>query len=110
MFLGVAVVLPEVKQVLAVPATAIVHASYGDSVFVVADKRAEDGKARKVVEQKFVKAGDARGDFVDVVSGLSPGEEVVSSGAFKLRNGVPLAIDNTHAGEPPKLAPNPPNR
>lgn len=110
MFLGVSVVLPEVKQVLAVPATAIVHASYGDSVFVVADKRGEDGKARKVAQQKFVKAGDARGDFVDVLSGLEPGEEVVSSGAFKLRNGMPLAIDNTHAGERPVLAPNPPNR
>jgi membrane fusion protein (multidrug efflux system) len=110
MFLSVAVVLPEEKQVIAVPATAIVHASYGDSVFVVADKRAEDGKPRKVAVQKFVKVGDSRGDFVDVLSGLEPGEAVVSSGAFKLRNGLPVAIDNTHAGEPPKLAPNPPNR
>lgn len=110
MFLGVEVVLPEQKQVLAVPATAIVHASYGDSVFVVTDKRGEDGKAHKVAEQKFVKVGDSRGDFVDVSSGLKAGEEVVSSGAFKLRKGVPVTIDNLHAGEPPSLAPNPPNR
>jgi membrane fusion protein (multidrug efflux system) len=110
MFLSVAVVVPEERQVLAVPATAIVHASYGDSVFVVTDQRGEDGKLRKVVEQKFVKVGDARGDFVDVVDGLGVGEEVVTSGAFKLRKGMPVTIDNAHAGERPSLAPHPPNR
>lgn len=110
MFVSVSVVLPEQKQVVAVPATAVVHASYGDSVFVVSEKRDQDGKVRRVAQQKFVKVGDARGDFVDVLEGLEPGEEVVSTGSFKLRNGIPLTIDNSHAGEPPELAPHPPNR
>jgi membrane fusion protein (multidrug efflux system) len=110
MFLGVGVVLPEQEEVVAVPATAVVHASYGDSVFVAVDKQGEDGRARKVAQQKFVKTGDARGDFVAIQSGVQAGEEVVVAGSFKLRNGLPLTIDNGHAGEQPKLAPNPPNR
>jgi membrane fusion protein (multidrug efflux system) len=104
MFVNVAVVLPEQKKVVIVPATAVVHASFGDSIFVV-----EDGQPHKKASQKFVKLGEARGDFVAVVDGLKAGEEVVTSGAFKLRNGAGLTINNDVKLDP-KLEPRPENR
>jgi membrane fusion protein, multidrug efflux system len=108
MFLRVEVVLPEKNEVLAVPQTAIVHASYGDSVFVGEDKPGPDGKSRKVAQQRFVKLGQTRGDFVAVIDGLTPDQEVVTAGAFKLRNGIPLKVNNQGAPEP-SLDPHPVN-
>jgi membrane fusion protein, multidrug efflux system len=110
MFLRVAVLLPEQKKVVAIPMTALIHASYGDSVFVVEQKPGPDGKPRPTAQQKFVKLGEMRGDFVATVDGLKPGEEVVTAGGFKLRNGIPLKIDNTSVKQDPKLAPEPENR
>lgn len=110
MFLRVSLVLPEQQKVVSIPATAVVHASYGDSVFVVEQKPGPDGKERPVARQKFVKLGDARGDFVSVLEGVKPGEEVVTAGAFKLRNGLPLRIDNESVKLEPKLEPTPENR
>jgi membrane fusion protein (multidrug efflux system) len=111
MFLNVSVILPQKRQVVAVPRTAVVHASYGDSVFVAAPKPKDSpSKAEKVAEQKFVRLGEARGDFVVVDEGLKAGEEVVTSGAFKLRNGLPIIIDNKSVKLDPKLAPKPSNR
>jgi membrane fusion protein, multidrug efflux system len=110
MFLRVSLVLPEQRKVVSIPATAVVHASYGDSVFSVESKAGPDGKPRPVARQKFVKLGDARGDFVAVLEGVKPGEEVVAAGAFKLRNGLPLRIDNQSVKLEPKLAPTPENR
>jgi membrane fusion protein (multidrug efflux system) len=109
MFLRVQVVLPEKSDVVAVPQTAIVHASYGDSVFVGEDKPGPDGKPRKVAQQHFVKVGVARGDFVSVLDGLQAEQEVVTAGAFKLRNGIPLKVNNAGAVEP-SLTPQPENR
>lgn len=109
MFLRVEVVLPEKSEVVTVPQTAIVHASYGDSVFVGEDKPAPDGKLRKVAQQHFVKLGAARGDFVAVVDGIAAGQEVVTAGAFKLRNGIPLKVNNAGAVQP-SLAPQLENR
>ncbi len=102
MFVTVSVVLPQKLNVVAVPATAIVHASYGDSVFVVEDKKDEqgapvrgvDGKPAKTARQQFVRLGASRGDFVAIEDGVTSGQEIVSSGAFKLRNGASIAIDN----------------
>jgi membrane fusion protein (multidrug efflux system) len=110
MFLRVSVVLPEKQAVTAVPVTALVHASYGDSVFVVESKPGPDGKPRPTARQKFVRLGETRGDFVNVVDGIKPGEAVVTSGAFKLRNGIPLLIDNQSVPQTPKLDPRPENR
>lgn len=109
MFLRVEVVLPEKSDVVAVPQTAIVHASYGDSVFVGQEKPGPDGKPRKVAQQHFVKLGAARGDFVSVLDGLQADQEVVTAGAFKLRNGIPLKVNNAGAVEP-SLSPTPENR
>jgi membrane fusion protein (multidrug efflux system) len=110
MFLRVSVLLPERQEVVAVPMTALIHASYGDSVFVVEQKPGPDGKPRPTAQQKFVKLGEMRGDFVAVLDGVKAGEEVVTAGGFKLRNGLPLKIDNESVKQDPKLAPEPENR
>jgi membrane fusion protein (multidrug efflux system) len=117
MFVNVDVVLPHRGNVVTVPSTALVHASYGDSVFVVEDKQpgspgmttTQDGKPVKVVRQQFVRSGEARGDFVSLREGVKPSEEVVVSGAFKLRNGVPVVVNNAVLNHP-ELNPHPENR
>lgn len=109
MFVQVEVIRPESMEVVAVPQTAVVHASYGDSVFVVRDKTLPSGKPGKVAEQKFVRLDGTRGDFVAVLQGVDAGEEVVSGGAFKLRNGSPVTVNND-VKPTPELNPHPPNR
>jgi len=81
--------------VVALPASAVSYAPYGNSVYVVKDMKGKDGKPYRGVEQRFVKLGSGRGDQVAVVSGLHSGEEVVTSGVFKLRNGASVLINNT---------------
>ena len=98
MFVKVDVVLPVEDQVLAIPSTAVLYAPYGDSVFVVEEEKSErNGQHGKIVRQQFVRLGEKRGDFASVVSGLKEGETVVSTGAFKLRNGQAVVVDNTLA-------------
>lgn len=110
MFANVEVLAEEKKPVLVVPATAILYAPYGDSVFAIEEKKDETtGRETTIARQKFVRLGDRRGDFVAVASGLEAGETVVSAGAFKLRNGMPVAVSDT-AGPDAKLAPNPADR
>ncbi len=105
MFAKVEVFQPQKRSVLAIPATAVIYAPYGDSVFVLEEKQA-GGKTTTVARQKFVRLGERRGDFVEVASGLSEGETVVSAGAFKLRNGTAVAVNNALAPRP-ELAPRP---
>lgn len=95
MYVTVQVVLPTQTSVVAVPLTAVVRATYGNSVFIVEDGRSPMGEPIKVARQAFVKLGRARGDFVAVLDGLKAGQTVVSEGAFKLRNGAPIAVNNT---------------
>jgi membrane fusion protein (multidrug efflux system) len=97
MFGNVEVLAPEERPVLVVPATAVVFAPYGDSVYVIEEKKDASGGASAVVRQKFVRTGERRGDYVAVVSGLDAGERVVSSGAFKLRNGAAVAVNDALA-------------
>ncbi|MGB7918995.1 MAG: efflux RND transporter periplasmic adaptor subunit [Desulfobacterales bacterium] len=95
MFVNVAVVLPARKDVLAIPATAVLYAPYSDSVFVVEEKKEEkNGQPGRVVRQKFVRLGEKKGDYVAIVSGLEEGDTVVSTGVFKLRNGQSVVVDN----------------
>ena len=82
------------QTVVALPASAISYAPYGDSVFVVGDLDGPGGKNYRGVRQQFVKLGGARGDQVAVVSGLKAGDEVVTSGAFKLRTGAAVHVRN----------------
>jgi membrane fusion protein (multidrug efflux system) len=101
MFAKVNVVLPAKKPVLAIPATAIAYAPYGDSVFVIEKKKdPKSGKESQVIRQQFIRTGETRGDFVTVTQGLKAGETVVSSGVFKLRNGMPVVINNELAPKP----------
>jgi membrane fusion protein (multidrug efflux system) len=106
MFANVEVVGAEKRPVLAIPATAVIFAPYGDSVYVLEERKDGAGKATTVARQAFVRLGERRGDFVAVVSGLRAGDTVVSSGAFKLRNGAAVAVQNALAPEA-QLAPRP---
>jgi len=109
MFAGVEVVSAEKRSVLAVPATAVIYAPYGDSVFVLEEKGDGAGKSGPVARQRSVRLGERRGDFVEVLSGISAGETVVSGGAFKLRNGSAVAVNNALAPDV-ELAPRPADR
>jgi membrane fusion protein (multidrug efflux system) len=94
MFVQAEVTLGAPTRVVSLPASAISHAAYGDSVFVVADLQDAHGKPYRGVRQQFVKVGPGRGDQVSVLSGLKGGEEVVTSGVFKLRNGAAVLVNN----------------
>jgi membrane fusion protein (multidrug efflux system) len=94
MFVQVEARLGSAAPVVALPASAISYAPYGDSVFVVAEMEGQGGARYKGVRQQFVKVGPARGDQVAVLEGLTAGAEVVSSGAFKLRNGSAVQVNN----------------
>jgi membrane fusion protein, multidrug efflux system len=94
MFVQTELRLGESSTVVALPASAISYAPYGDSVFVVTDLKDQDGKTYRGVRQQFVKLGGGRGDQIAVVSGLKPGDEVVTSGVFKLRNGGAVTVNN----------------
>lgn len=95
MFAQVEVLLPDTQPVLPIVQTAVLYAPYGDSVFVVErSQNAQTGETERVLRQRFVRLGRARGDFVDVVDGLTAGETVVTSGVFKLRTGMSVVIDN----------------
>lgn len=106
MFVNVEVLSHEQHSVTLIPATAVIFAPYGDSVFAVEEKKDPSGKTGLIAHQKFVRLGERRGDFVSVVSGLTPGETVVSTGAFKLRNGVAVKVENQLAPTP-ELHPKP---
>ena len=108
MFARVILSLGEAEEVVRIPSTALISAPYGDSVFVLAEEKAEDGSAKTVAKQRFIRTGRARGDFVAITQGLKPGETVVTAGAFKLRNGTPVAVNNDLAPQP-ELAPTPPD-
>jgi len=95
MFVEVQVVVGASRSVVPLPASAISYAPYGDSVFVVTELKDQQGQPYRGVRQQFVKLGDARGDQIAVISGLEPGEEVVTSGVFKLRNGAAVRVNNT---------------
>ena len=96
MFASVAVVMSDVKRVLAVPITSIAYATYGDSIFVVSEKKDDKtGETSLVAQQQFVRLGKARGDFVSVEAGVNDGDQVVSSGVFKLQNGAAVSINNS---------------
>jgi membrane fusion protein (multidrug efflux system) len=95
MFVQTELNLGSSRSIVALPASAISYAPYGDSVFVVTDLKTPDGETYRGVRQQFVKLGGTRGDQVGVVSGVNPGDEVVTSGVFKLRGGAAVLVNNT---------------
>jgi len=101
MFAKVEVLLPEKHKTLVVPGSAISYAPFGDSVFVIEKKKdPKSGKDSQMIRQQFVRVGEARGDFVSIVDGLKANETIVSTGVFKLRNGMPVTINNDLAPKP----------
>ena len=102
MFANVEVIRDGKNRYVVAPVTAVVHASYGDSVFVIEDKKDEggnlvtgrDGKPAKTARQQFVRLGAARGDFVAILDGVKAGQELVTAGAFKLRNNATVIVNN----------------
>jgi membrane fusion protein (multidrug efflux system) len=94
MFVQVEITTGADHPVIALPSSAINYAPYGDSVYIVSDLKDPSGKTYRGVRQQFVKVEGSRGDQVAVVSGVNPGDEVVSSGVFKLRNGAAVQINN----------------
>jgi membrane fusion protein (multidrug efflux system) len=94
MFVQVEIGLGTSREVIELPASAISYAPYGDSVFIITDLKDQKGQTYRGVRQQFVKVEGSRGDQVGVVSGVNPGDEVVSSGVFKLRNGAAVQVNN----------------
>lgn len=94
MFVQVDLDLGSSRPVISLPASAISYAPYGDSVFVVTELKDPKGNTYRGVRQQFVKVQGSRGDQVAVISGVNPGDEVVSSGVFKLRNGAAVQVNN----------------
>jgi membrane fusion protein (multidrug efflux system) len=108
MFTKVSVVMNESKSVVAIPSTAIHYAPYGNSIFIVSEMKDQKGRAYKGVREQFVKVGQSRGDLITVDSGLNAGEEIVTSGVFRLRNAAPVVINN-EIKPGSELAPTPSN-
>jgi membrane fusion protein, multidrug efflux system len=107
MFVKVDVILPEKSKTLVIPGSAVSYAPYGNSVFVIDNKKdPKTGKESQSLRQAFVRIGEARGDFVAITEGLKAGDVVVSTGVFKLRNGMPVVINNDLAPKP-QLNPKP---
>ena len=98
MYIDVAVELPSSDKVLTIPATAVLYAPFGDTVYVVDEKSAgESGEKQLIVRQQIVRLGARRGDFVAVTSGLKAGDTVVTSGVFRLRPGGTVTVNNDEA-------------
>jgi membrane fusion protein (multidrug efflux system) len=107
MFGRVKVLLPQKNPTLFIPATAVSYAPYGNSVFVIEKKSDEKTKKEDLIlRQQFIRTGETRGDFVAVTDGLKASEQVVSTGVFKLRNGMNVVVDNKLAPKS-ELAPKP---
>ncbi len=107
LFAKVSVELGEPQDTLVLPRTAIQYSSYGDSVFVIRQQGADSTQPQLEVVQRFITLGEARGDYVAVISGVEEGEQVASSGLLKLRSGQPVKIESELAPKP-SLTPQPP--
>ena len=107
MFARFEVLLPEQQKVLVIPATAILPAPFGDSVYIIEpDPDAKPGKPGEIVRQQFVKVGRERGDYVTVATGLKAGDKVASAGVFKLRNKTHI-VENNDLVPKAEVAPKP---
>nr|WP_321984281.1 efflux RND transporter periplasmic adaptor subunit [uncultured Lichenicoccus sp.] len=92
-----------IRQVLAVPHASISFNPYGDFIYVLAPRNGDV----PVATARVVVLGETRGDRVVVLSGLTPGEQVVTAGQSKLHDGSPVRIDNSVQPEN-DLDPSPP--
>ncbi len=105
MFATTTVVLPDKPAVVTVPETAVDYTLYGDSVFLLTEKKAEDGKTSLTAVRTFVRTGNRVGGRTAIVSGLNAGDRVVAVGQLKLQSGAAVAISTD---SPPPIPANPP--
>ena len=109
MFASVRIEYGAKRNPVTLPQTAVTYNPYGDTVYVVEQSGVDDkGHPRLQVQQRFVKLGPTRGDQIAVESGIKPGEVIVTAGQIKLRNGVPVAVNNAVLPAN-SVNPNPPN-
>jgi membrane fusion protein, multidrug efflux system len=106
MFVRVDITIGADRDVVAIPASSINYTPEGESVYLVSDLTGKDGKHFQGVKLQPVKVGQARGDMIVITSGLKPGDVVVSSGVFRLRDGAKIIINNSVKPES-ELAPRP---
>ena len=106
MFATTTVVLPEKPPVITVPETAVDYTLYGDSVYLITEKKEDDGKTSLTAVRTFVQAGSRIGGRAEIRKGLKPGDRVVAVGQLKLQSGAAVAISTDPAPAGP--APQPP--
>jgi multidrug efflux system membrane fusion protein len=105
MFTTTTVVLPDKPAVVTVPETAVDYTLYGDSVFLIAEKKEDDGKTSLTAVRTFVRAGSRVDGRAEILSGLKPGDRVVAVGQLKLQSGAAVAISTDPS---PPIPANPP--
>jgi multidrug efflux system membrane fusion protein len=105
MFATTTVVLPDKPAVVTVPETAVDYTLYGDSVFLITEKKEDDGKTSLTVVRTFVRSGNRVEGRAEILSGLKPGDRVVAVGQLKLQSGAAVAISTDPA---PPIPANPP--
>src|SRR5450631_3625688 len=105
MFATTTVVLPDKPPVVTVSETAVDYTLYGDSVFLITEKEADDGKSSLTAVRTFVRSGNRISGRAEILSGLKPGDRVVAVGQLKLQSGAAVAIS---PDAPPPIPANPP--
>jgi membrane fusion protein, multidrug efflux system len=105
MFATTTVVLPDKPAVVTVPETAVDYTLYGDSVYLITEKKAEDGSTSLTVVRTFVRTGNRVHGRAEILSGLKPGDRVVAVGQLKLQSGAAVAISTDPAPPIPASPP-----
>jgi multidrug efflux system membrane fusion protein len=105
MFATTTVVLPDKPAVVTIPETAVDYTLYGDSVFLLTEKKEDDGKTSLTAVRTFVRTGNRINGRAEIASGLKPGDRVVAVGQLKLQSGAAVAISTE---QPPPIPANPP--
>ena len=106
MFVTTTVVLPDKPPVVTIPETSVDYTLYGDSVFLITEKKSDDGKTSLFADRTFVQTGNRVEGRVEILKGLKPGDKVVAVGQLKLQSGAAVAISTDPAppipAEPPR--------
>lgn len=105
MFTTTTVVMPDKPAVVTVPETAVDYTLYGDSVFLLTEKKTDDGKTSLTAVRTFVRTGNRIEGRTEILSGVKPGDRVVAVGQLKLQSGAAVAISPDAA---PVIPANPP--
>jgi multidrug efflux system membrane fusion protein len=105
MFATITVVLPDKPPVITVPETAVDYTLYGDSVFLITEKKEADGKTSLTAVRTFVRTGNRVHGRAEILTGLKAGDRVVAVGQLKLQSGSAVAISTDPAPPIPATPP-----